>query len=116
VRELQNVIERAVILCSDGEELQPSHLGFGGAASVSNAAASASATVAASSTHDDQEIESLGQVEKRYILRALERCGGNRTHASRKLGISIRTLRNKLKEYGITPVIDSEDAEAVDAD
>jgi DNA-binding NtrC family response regulator len=42
----------------------------------------------------------LAELEKRHILLALERCKGNRTHAAKKLGISIRTLRNKLHEYG----------------
>ena len=41
----------------------------------------------------------LSEVEKRHILSALEHSKGNRTHAARTLGISIRTLRNKLNEY-----------------
>ncbi len=40
------------------------------------------------------------ELEKRQILLVLERSNGNRTHAAKKLGISIRTLRNKLHEYG----------------
>ena len=114
VRELQNVVERAVILCSDGEELKPVHLGFGGAASA--AAGSAGVPAGASSPPTNGEIELLGEIEKRYILRALEQCGGNRTHTARKLGLSIRTLRNKLKEYGIAPVAEAEEAEAVEED
>jgi DNA-binding NtrC family response regulator len=43
----------------------------------------------------------LAEIEKRQILHAVERCGGNRTQAAKKLGISIRTLRNKLHEYGV---------------
>lgn len=113
VRELQNVVERAVILCSDGEELKPVHLGFGGAASV--AAGSAGVPAGASSPPTNGEIELLGEIEKRYILRALEQCGGNRTHTARKLGLSIRTLRNKLKEYGIAP-LGVDDAEVVEED
>ena len=42
---------------------------------------------------------SLQDVEREAILRTLELCGGNRTHASQQLGISIRTLRNRLREY-----------------
>jgi two-component system response regulator FlrC len=38
-------------------------------------------------------------MEERLISRALEKTQGNRTHAARILGISIRTLRNKLNEY-----------------
>ena len=44
---------------------------------------------------------SLAEVEKRHILAALEKTKQNRTHAARLLGISIRTLRNKLNEYGV---------------
>jgi DNA-binding NtrC family response regulator len=46
----------------------------------------------------------LEEVEKRQILRALERTHGNRTQAAEILGISIRTLRNKLHEYHVEPV------------
>jgi len=102
VRELQNVIERGVILCADGEQLQPAHLGFNGAAEISAVVATtappAPATPAASA---NDEVISLGDLEKRHILQVLEKCSGNRTHAARKLGISIRTLRNKLNEYGL---------------
>jgi hypothetical protein len=38
-------------------------------------------------------------LEKRHIYAALERCNNNRTQAARALGISVRTLRNKLNEY-----------------
>jgi DNA-binding NtrC family response regulator len=44
---------------------------------------------------------SLAEVEKRHILAALEKTRQNRTHAAKVLGISIRTLRNKLNEYGV---------------
>jgi DNA-binding NtrC family response regulator len=39
------------------------------------------------------------EMEKNLILQTLAELGGNRTHAARKLGISLRTLRNKLREY-----------------
>jgi DNA-binding protein Fis len=42
----------------------------------------------------------ISEMEKRLIIRTLEEAGGNRTKAARILGISVRTLRNKLKEYG----------------
>ena len=60
-------------------------------------------------THEDMSLpspagrpESVGSIwemERDLILRTLERHGGNRTHAARELGISIRTMRNKLREY-----------------
>jgi DNA-binding NtrC family response regulator len=103
VRELQNVIERAVILCADGEQIETEHLGIHGIATSSAAASSASPrppTIAAATTIDGDAL-TLGDLEKQHILATLDKCGGNRTHAARKLGISIRTLRNKLSEYGL---------------
>jgi DNA-binding NtrC family response regulator len=104
VRELQNVIERAVILCNEGGVLEPGHLGMTSRPleisvpsspkpmqplSVFSAAAAAS-----------NDFQTLSEIEKQHILMALEHCKGNRTHAAKMLDISIRTLRNKLNEYG----------------
>jgi DNA-binding protein Fis len=41
----------------------------------------------------------VADVERHLILETLDHCLGNRTHAAKLLGISIRTLRNKLNEY-----------------
>ena len=100
VRELANAIERAVIL-SRGTVLQPSafdeHLreknGF-----VPSAAAPAGppGTPGASSQASEQMPFDLDEIERRAIDRALEATGGNRTRAAKLLGISERTLRNKL--------------------
>jgi DNA-binding NtrC family response regulator len=98
VRELQNVIERAVILCGDGEDLGPEHLGFAPKAAPQIATASPNAVAP---TAEDGELLTIEELEKRQIFLALDRCKGNRTHAAKKLGISIRTLRNKLHEYGV---------------
>jgi DNA-binding NtrC family response regulator len=43
--------------------------------------------------------QTVAEVEQQLILDTLTHCSGNRTHAANILGISIRTLRNKLKEY-----------------
>lgn len=94
VRELQNVIERAVILCSDGPILEPEHLGLTGPAPSSGAAASAAIT-----DRSAGEFPSLSELEKSHIFAALALCHDNRTHAAKLLDISIRTLRNKLNEY-----------------
>ncbi|MGC3960878.1 MAG: sigma-54 dependent transcriptional regulator [Verrucomicrobiota bacterium] len=115
VRELQNVIERAVILCADGEQLQPAHLGFGGGALAAAAAAAPAASSTANSNSSNDDVVSLGDLEKNHILTTLDKCGGNRTHAARKLGISIRTLRNKLNEYGLGGKGDGEAEEAGEA-
>jgi DNA-binding NtrC family response regulator len=122
VRELQNVIERAVILCGDGGQLEPEHLGFsasGRAAPLPSApvpppAASAPAAAAAapSAAPSGGEMISLAEVEKQHILAALEKTRQNRTHAAKVLGISIRTLRNKLNQYGVK----GKDSEAGDAE
>jgi two-component system response regulator FlrC len=47
------------------------------------------------------DLVSLAELEKRHIFAALEKTNQNRTHAAKLLGISIRTLRNKLTEYGV---------------
>ena len=41
----------------------------------------------------------VGEVERELVLQTLARCGGNRTRAARVLGISVRTLRNKIRQY-----------------
>jgi DNA-binding NtrC family response regulator len=84
VRELENCLERAVLLAREGT-IEPEHLLLGvGPAPAAPAGA---------------ETCNLRQHERRLILQALRETGGNRTEASRRLGISIRTLRNKLREY-----------------
>jgi DNA-binding NtrC family response regulator len=104
VRELQNVIERAVILCADGEDLQIKHLGFPPPASPPPAVErlSVSAPAVPSEIPAAGELLTLAELERRQIFLAVEQCKGNRTQAARKLGISIRTLRNKLHEYGVS--------------
>ncbi len=88
VRELQNVLQRAVIL-ADGESLQPQDLGLPevGAVAVQEA---------------ESSDVSLAELEKRTILSTLEKNGGNRRKTAEILGISERTLRNKLKEYRVS--------------
>ena len=101
VRELQNVVERAVILCGESSVLEPEHLGLAKTA----AKALGSPTPARASAPgpkafgDGASPETLAELEKRHILYVLEHCQGNRTRAARFLGVSIRTLRNKLHEY-----------------
>jgi DNA-binding NtrC family response regulator len=41
----------------------------------------------------------LDEIERELVLQTLARCAGNRTHAARMLGVSIRTLRNKIRQY-----------------
>jgi two-component system response regulator AtoC len=95
IRELENAIERGVILCDD-DLLEPSALpsqlgGEGGEITYSPQLPAGNFSI------KQAEVE----LEKELIRRALEKTGGNRTHAARLLEISPRALLYKLKEYGI---------------
>jgi two-component system, response regulator FlrC len=81
IRELQNAIERAVWL-ANGNGIEPVHFGL-------NASQAAEAPG-----------ELLSEVERKHILSTIAQSNGNRSEAAEKLGITTRTLRNKLKEYG----------------
>jgi DNA-binding NtrC family response regulator len=106
VRELRNAMERAVILAGEGTIL-PSHLsaGFGGHASPVPAAgaAPAGAIPAATANGDELRIQvgsTIEQAERALIELTLEHTRHNKTRAAEVLGISQKTLFNKLKEYG----------------
>jgi transcriptional regulator with PAS, ATPase and Fis domain len=100
VRELQNTIERAVIMSEPGRPLTAVSLGLPGDLSISEAPV-AEEPLPEPEEGDDghREIVKLDQLEKTAILAALRQTGGNRTKAAEALGISIRTLRNKIQEY-----------------
>jgi DNA-binding NtrC family response regulator len=74
----------------------------GSGSAISGLAISGSAT-SGSTTSGQGPIVPLDQLEKHAILQAVDACGGNRTQAARCLGISVRTMRNKLREYGVAP-------------
>jgi DNA-binding NtrC family response regulator len=107
VRELQNAAARAVILSEPDRMLQPEDFGIVASASSITAhvpepkaaAAAAPATFVAAPAVNEASVERLDQMEKRMIEKTLEQTNGNKTHAARLLGISVRTLRNKLHEY-----------------
>jgi DNA-binding NtrC family response regulator len=103
VRELQNVIERAAILAEEGKRIGPDLLGLGRALPTETRPAASVAPLVAPIS-EEGDVLPLHEVEKRCIFEALERTGGNRTHAAALLKISIRTLRNKLAEYRGEPV------------
>jgi len=86
VRELRNVVERMVVL-SRKKLLDVSDI----PASIRDQSLSADVRVDADLT--------VEEMEKRMIIQALEKTGGNRTKAAEKLGISRRTLHRKIKEY-----------------
>jgi len=119
VRELQNVVERAVILCGEDGLIEPAHLGLATPIQLHSGAApgagSGAGPAARPGPAPDGHFPTLAELEKKHILAALEHCKGNRTHAARLLGISIRTLRNKLHEiHGTRP--QSEDAAETDSE
>ncbi|HNT87916.1 MAG TPA: helix-turn-helix domain-containing protein, partial [Candidatus Hydrogenedentes bacterium] len=91
VRELQHAIEQAIVLASDDAPLRPEQFFLGGVQAVLGGAASAGITAGAT----------VADVERRLIFATLEHCDGNRTRAAEMLGISVRTLRNKLNEYRV---------------
>jgi DNA-binding NtrC family response regulator len=92
-RELRNTIERAVILCPDGAPLDAGHLSplFGKAQVATPAYDASVVAVRVGSTVDE--------AERMLIQRTLEATGQNKTRAAEILGVSLKTLHNKLKEY-----------------
>jgi DNA-binding NtrC family response regulator len=96
VRELRNTLERAVIVC-DGAVIETKHLppAFG--------------QVPSRASNDDPDAirlrvgTTVGEAEKLLIVKTLESTNNNKTRAAEILGISLKTLHNKLKEYGSAP-------------
>ncbi len=113
VRELQNLMERAVLLAGPQGTIRPRHflMDESDLSQVLEHSQDAPQETAPdevvppepqqqnTSGAGEDEIRPLYEVEKRMIMKSLERTGGNRTQASELLGISVRTLRNKLSEY-----------------
>ena len=93
VRELENIVERAVLL-SDGERIQPQDLFLD--ESFYHDGVDSEGT---DSIPSEMMTGPLKEVEKKLIFQTLDQTNGNRTHAAKMLGISVRTLRNKLNEY-----------------
>lgn len=94
-RELRNTIERAVILCPDGQPVEVAHLPrtFG------------TSQLPVPTRINDAGVvpvrvgTTVDEAERMLILRTLESTGQNKTRAAEILGVSLKTLHNKLKEY-----------------
>jgi len=91
IRQLRNVLERALIFAG------------GGAIEADHICLDTVSLGSPSATHARRDLPageaSLKELERSVILRTLRGCGGNRTHTADKLGISLRTLRNRLRDY-----------------
>jgi two-component system response regulator FlrC len=101
VRELENAMHRAVLIASSEAIGPESIIAPDGARLEAQRAAPAvaHATLAAETVTRALVGRTVADVERDLILETLKHCLGNRTHAANILGISIRTLRNKLNEY-----------------
>ncbi len=95
VRELMNAVERAVVL-SRTEMVGEDELIFTMVDQVVSYNEPAGALTRSS---EDTENLSLEEMEKRRILKVLKTCGGNKSEAARRLGITRKTLRKKLEKY-----------------
>ncbi len=96
VRELENIVERALVLdqnCITMESLPHQMLGNARQLDLSS-------TVEFPDDGINLE-DSLGQLEQQYLLRALEKAGGNKTLAAELLGMTFRSYRYKLSKYGL---------------
>jgi two-component system response regulator FlrC len=129
VRELENFLERAVLLCKS-EEIAPESIFLpthslrspaptanGGEGIAAHPASPAKLIGTGAKDHSagrisggcgplspligPGEVVTLEEMERRLILQTLEQVGGNRTRAASLLGVSVRTIRNKLNLYGL---------------
>jgi two-component system response regulator FlrC len=92
IRELENVVRRALLLANGAEAIGPAHIVFDQAARVAGTAAPVAA--------DGGKLSNIVQIsEARAIMATLEACGGHRANAAKELGISERTLRYRLASF-----------------
>jgi two-component system response regulator AtoC len=101
-RELENVIERAAIL-AHGDVIEPGHLAFQTRARPAPASGPGPAPASSSPAEEPAgDLSSrLEDIERRELLAALDRCGGNKAEVARSLGIQRTTLYYRLKRLGI---------------
>lgn len=106
VRELENILERSVAMC-EGSKIEvsdlmlPKHSPAPQTAPVAANAAAVPPTPALAATGDGGLDDYISQLERTAIVKALEESRYNKTATARKLGITFRALRYKLKKLGI---------------
>jgi two-component system response regulator FlrC len=94
IRELENVVRRALLLADGGERIEPEHIVFDQAARV------ATEEGLPAGERDRGRLSNIVQIsEARAIMATLEACGGHRASAAKELGISERTLRYRLASF-----------------
>jgi DNA-binding NtrC family response regulator len=98
VRELEHVIERAVLLC-EGDIIQPEQLYLEEPIQAPRQKTDTSSVFIPYARDTSNSLSTLKDMEKFMIFDALAKANGNRTKASKILGISVRTMRHKLQEY-----------------
>ena len=113
IRELRNVLERAVLLCGAGETLELEHLPAekmtahfaarraGPQPAAPQPAAPGESPVVRAALTPGEMREQLAEMERQRIIDALARCAGNQTEAAQALGISRRTLVKRLSAFNI---------------
>jgi two-component system response regulator PilR (NtrC family) len=101
VRELENILERAVTLCDDAV-IAPEHLQLPtDGVPVARVHPGVGDRNLPDFEHGDSLEDYLTDIEKQAIMRALEETRWNRTAAAKKLGMSFRSLRYRLKKLGL---------------
>ena len=104
VRELENVIERAVVMS------RARLIGLGDLPPELSGLAGAPSTSLDEVPSEGCDLEAvLGEVERRLLVSALDRTGGVRKHAAQLLGITFRSMRYRLKKHGFDDAGDSEE-------
>lgn len=102
VRELENTLHRAVLIAGPTEIGEEAIMLNGSPTAGQNQSTGPSGTDSQNDETDPANFvgQTVADMERKLIIATLDHCLGNRTHAANVLGISIRTLRNKLKLYG----------------